>query len=179
MKIEADKQWPMPSNVTDVRSFLGLSSYYRRFIQNFSETVAPFHCLTAKTTEKFKWAAECDQAFMVLKEKFVSVPVLAFPCFCSRLWCHCLWTESSHFTVARRRWEGMRMQLSAQGLWASKQHNQEDDASHSVCWQAFLPLPVRNTVHCWDWPQCVEVPSELQRARRSGSQRLEILAQYN
>lgn len=80
-KIEAVKQWPVPSRVTDMRSFLGLASYYRRFIQDFAEIAAPLHGLTAKTTEKFKWTPECDRAFRVLKEKLVSAPVLAFPCF--------------------------------------------------------------------------------------------------
>ena len=80
-KIEAVKCWPVPSRVTDVRSFLGLASYYRRFIQNFAEIAAPLHRLTAKTAEKFKWTPECDSAFRMLKEKLVSAPVLAFPCF--------------------------------------------------------------------------------------------------
>jgi len=80
-KIEAVKRWPVPSRVTDVRSFLGLASYYRRFIQDFAEIAAPLHRPTAKTTEKFKWTPECDRAFRILKEKLVSAPVLAFPCF--------------------------------------------------------------------------------------------------
>ena len=80
-KVKAVQQWPVPSKVTDVRSFLGLASYYRRFIQNFAEIAAPLHRLTAKTTEKFKWSHDCDLAFRALKEKLVSAPVLAFPCF--------------------------------------------------------------------------------------------------
>ena len=80
-KIEAVEQWPVPSKVTNVRSFLGLASYYQRFIQNFAEIAAPLHRLTAKTTEKFKWSPDCERAFRVLKEKLVSAPVLAFPCF--------------------------------------------------------------------------------------------------
>ena len=80
-KIEAVKRWPVPSRVTDVRSFLGLASYYRRFTQDFAEIAAPMHRLTAKTAEKFKWTPECDHPFRVLKEKLVSAPVLAFPCF--------------------------------------------------------------------------------------------------
>ena len=67
--------------MTDVRSFLGLASYYRRFIQNFPEIAAPLHRLTAQTTEKFKWSRDCELAFRALKEKLVSAPVLAFPCF--------------------------------------------------------------------------------------------------
>ena len=80
-KVKAVQQWPVPSKVTDVRSFLGLASYYRRFIQNFAEIAAPLHRLTAKTTEKFKWSHDCGLAFRTLKEKLVSAPVLAFPCF--------------------------------------------------------------------------------------------------
>ena len=82
-KIEATgvQQGPVPLKITDVRGFLGLASYYRRFIQNFAEIAAPLHRLTAKTTEKFKWSPDCDLAFRVLKEKLVSPPVLASPCF--------------------------------------------------------------------------------------------------
>ena len=80
-KVKAVQQWPVPLKVTDVRSFLGLASYYRRFIQNFAEIAAPLHRLTAKTTEKFKWSRDCDLAFRALKEKLVSAPVLPYPCF--------------------------------------------------------------------------------------------------
>ena len=79
--IEAGQQWPVPLKVTDVRSFLRIASYYRRFIQNFAEIAAPLHRLTSKTTEKFMWSPDCDLAFRVLKEKLVSAPVLAYPCF--------------------------------------------------------------------------------------------------
>ena len=55
--------------VTNVRSFLALASYYQRFIKNFANIATPLHYLTAKTTEKFKWSPDCDLAFRVLKEK--------------------------------------------------------------------------------------------------------------
>ena len=80
-KVEAVQQWPVPLKVTDVRSFLGLASYYQRFIQNFAEIAAPLHRLTAKTTGRLKWSRNCDLAFRILKEKLVSAPVLAFPRF--------------------------------------------------------------------------------------------------
>lgn len=88
-KIEAVKQWPVPLRVTGLRSFLGLASYYRRFLQDLAEIAAPLHWLTAKTTEKLKWTAECNRAFRVLKEKLVSVPVLAFPCFGEKIALDC------------------------------------------------------------------------------------------
>ena len=78
-KIRAVEQWPIPSNVSDVRSFLGLASYYRRFIEDFAEIASPLHRLTAKSIERFQWSSECDRAFRSLKEKLVTAPVLAFP----------------------------------------------------------------------------------------------------
>ena len=78
-KIRAVEQWPVPSKVSDVRSFLGLASYYRRFIEDFAEIASPLHRLTAKSTDGFQWSAECDKAFRTLKEKLVTAPILAFP----------------------------------------------------------------------------------------------------
>src|SRR5271163_271741 len=57
-KIDAVQNWPRPTNVTELRSFLGLCSYYRRFIFNFAEIAAPLHKITGKNT-KFEWNAEC------------------------------------------------------------------------------------------------------------------------
>lgn len=81
-KVDAVKHWRQPANVTEVRSFLGLASYYRRFIQDFAEIAAPLHRLTCKSPErKFNWTPECEHAFKDLKQKLVTAPVLAFPCF--------------------------------------------------------------------------------------------------
>ena len=73
-KTEAVKQWSLPSKDMEVRSFLGLASYYRRFIGDFTEIASPLQHLTAKTTEKYKWTPECDAAFCTLKKKLVSAP---------------------------------------------------------------------------------------------------------
>ena len=63
-----------------MRQFTGLSSYYRRFIPDFSKIAQPLHQLTRKGTE-FKWSEECQEAFTILKEKLISPPVLAYPSF--------------------------------------------------------------------------------------------------
>lgn len=63
------------------QKFPALVTYYHTFIQKFTEIAVPLHILTAKTTEKFKWSPDCNLTFRVLKEKLVSAPVLAFPCF--------------------------------------------------------------------------------------------------
>ena len=60
-KIEAVKEWDQPRNVTEVRSFLGLTGYYRRFIENFSKIACPMTNLLKKT--EFEWMLECKQSF--------------------------------------------------------------------------------------------------------------------
>ncbi|XP_075479367.1 uncharacterized protein LOC142520248 [Primulina tabacum] len=79
MKIEAIKQWPIPTTVSEVRSFLGLAGYYRRFIANFSKIALPLTNLTSKAV-KFEWTNECQHGFQVLKDKLTSTPILALPC---------------------------------------------------------------------------------------------------
>jgi len=77
-KIEVVKDWPTPSEVRKVRSFLGLASYYRRFVPTFAEIAAPLHSLTMKN-KQFDWASECDRAFVRLKYALILSPILAMP----------------------------------------------------------------------------------------------------
>ncbi|XP_018648667.1 KRAB-A domain-containing protein [Schistosoma mansoni] len=70
--------WPQPKSPEDVRSFLGLASYYRRFVRDFASLAAPLHRLTHKG-RKFLWTTECQQAFDVLKTRLSSPPILAVP----------------------------------------------------------------------------------------------------
>ena len=72
------KEWDQPHNVTEVRSFLGLAGYYRRFIENFSKIARPMTNLLKKTKE-FEWTSECEQSFQGLKQKLTTTPVLALP----------------------------------------------------------------------------------------------------
>lgn len=73
-------EFPRPQNVSEVRRFLGLSSYYRRFVSNFARVASPLHALTRKGAE-FEWTNECEVSFQALKEKLTSAPVLAYPSF--------------------------------------------------------------------------------------------------
>jgi len=77
-KIEAVKDWPVPEDVHEVRSFLGLTSYYTRFVPTFAEIAAPLHALTMKS-KKFEWTTQCDHAFTKLKYALISSPILAMP----------------------------------------------------------------------------------------------------
>ena len=77
-KISAVKDWPVPDNLTDVRSFVGLCSYYRRFIPDFATIAKPLLVLTEKNSP-FKWGSEQENSWLQLKEKLVSSPILAYP----------------------------------------------------------------------------------------------------
>ena len=77
-KIDSVEGWPTPTNVTKVRSCLGLAAYYRRFIKYFSKIASPLHRLTEKG-RVFSWDETCQTAFEELKVHLTSAPVLAYP----------------------------------------------------------------------------------------------------
>jgi len=77
-KIEAISEWPAPSNVHEVRSFMGMAGYYRRFVEGFSKIANPITSLIKKGV-RFIWTKECDQAFTDLKKLLTSAPVLKVP----------------------------------------------------------------------------------------------------
>ena len=77
-KIEAVKGWPVPTNLTELRSFLGLANYYRRFVKNFSKIAAPMTTLLRKD-QAWNWREEQQLAFQALKDALCSVPVLLVP----------------------------------------------------------------------------------------------------
>ncbi|KAL6416740.1 hypothetical protein ACFW04_013184 [Cataglyphis niger] len=82
-KVSAVENWPEPRTVKQIRQFLGMASWYRRFIANFSTIAAPLTSLTRKNA-KWKWGAEETTAFRELKKTLVSAPVLACPDFARR-----------------------------------------------------------------------------------------------
>ena len=67
-----------PTLVREIRSFLGLAGYYRRFIENFSKIAKPMTELLKKNT-KFKWTEDCEASFQELKKRLVTAPVLILP----------------------------------------------------------------------------------------------------
>jgi len=76
-KVRAITDWPTPENLREV-SFIGLCSYYRRFVEGLSKISAPLHAMTKKG-ETFRWTSECQEAFDCLKVVLTSAPVLAMP----------------------------------------------------------------------------------------------------
>ena len=77
-KVEAVVDWARPTNVSEIRSFLGLTSYYRRFVEVFSRIAAPLTQLTRKNA-KFVWTGECEKTFQELKQRLVTAPILTIP----------------------------------------------------------------------------------------------------
>ncbi len=79
-KIQAIQDWPTSHDFHSTRQFVGLASYYRRYIQNFANIVAPLHKLTKKG-DIFKCDRDCIDAFCTLKKCLGNAPVLGFPDF--------------------------------------------------------------------------------------------------
>ncbi|KAL5545257.1 hypothetical protein UlMin_009041 [Ulmus minor] len=77
-KIEAVLQWERLRNVSEIRSFLGLAGYYRRFVENFSCIAMLLTRLTRKEV-KFTWDDQCEEAFRELKKRLTSAPILTIP----------------------------------------------------------------------------------------------------
>ena len=77
-KVEAIMSWERPNSVFEIRSFLGLARYYKRFIEDFSRLSAPMTRLT-RNEVKFEWNNFYERAFQELKKRLISAPILIFP----------------------------------------------------------------------------------------------------
>ena len=79
-KTQKVREFPVPTDIAKVRQFVGLASYYRRFMPGYARIANPLHALTKKEVN-FHWTVECQAAFDHLKELPVTSPVLAYPQF--------------------------------------------------------------------------------------------------
>ena len=79
-KIEKVQEFPVPKNVRQIKGFLGLASYYRKFIKDFSKIAKPLNNLMKKGVE-YNWTNECLNAFETLKKKLTQTPILGYPDF--------------------------------------------------------------------------------------------------
>ena len=79
-KIQCIADWPVPNDVRKLKCFLGLASYYRRFIKNFAQIAAPLHALS-NSEASWEWSNRCNDAFFELKKQLMTSPVLVFPDF--------------------------------------------------------------------------------------------------
>src|SRR5581483_6053711 len=94
-KIEKVKNFPVPTNLTELRSFIGLASYYRKFVPEFSKIVKPLTSLTKKDTP-YVWTQKQQEAFDILKDKLCDTPVLQFPDFNRHFY---LYTDASGYAM--------------------------------------------------------------------------------
>jgi len=77
-KTKLVSEWPVPTSVKEVRPFLGLAGYYRKFVKGYAKITTPLHDLTKKDVA-FQWSSEVQSAFEMLKEALTSPPILAIP----------------------------------------------------------------------------------------------------
>ena len=77
-KIKTVTEWPVPTSVKEVRSFLGLAGYYRRFVKGYASVAAPLPALTKKD-QPFVWTEETQRAFEMLRDALTLPPILAMP----------------------------------------------------------------------------------------------------
>lgn len=87
-KVEAIAGFQRPDNRKGLSQFIGMASWYRRFVPGFSSIMAPLHALTSRQ-RKFIWTRECEEAFLLVKEKLMTAPVLACPDFSKEFVLHC------------------------------------------------------------------------------------------
>jgi hypothetical protein len=78
-KIEAIKNWPSPKSVFEVRSFHGLASFYKKFIQKFSGISAPMMDTVKKRHKSFHWIEKAEKSFNLLKKKITEQQILVLP----------------------------------------------------------------------------------------------------
>ena len=80
-KVKAILEWPTPRSATEVRSFHGLVSFYRKFIKNLSGIYAPLTDTIRGDRKEFKWTTTTTRSFELLKKKVTEQPMLALPNF--------------------------------------------------------------------------------------------------
>jgi len=94
-KVDGVLSWPQPKNVKDIRKFLGLANYYRRFIKDFARVARPMNILTQKN-EKWWWGEAQQKAFDELKRVFMTKPVLVAPDLDKEFWVE---TDASNYAT--------------------------------------------------------------------------------
>ncbi|WMV30689.1 hypothetical protein MTR67_024074, partial [Solanum verrucosum] len=110
-KTDVVNNWPRPLIPTDIRSFLGLARYYRRFVEGFSSIDSPLTTLT-QMKSKFEWSETCEKSFQELKNRLTTAPMLTLPegtdgfvvyCDASRVGLGCVLMQHD-LNLQQRRW---------------------------------------------------------------------------
>src|SRR6267154_268113 len=128
VKVQGITDWPTPTNLKELRSFLGFGNYYKDFIQGYSRITRPLHDLTKKDTQ-WQWNHPQQNAFKLLKELFTSYPVLHNP---DPAKCYVLDTDASQYAV---------------GATISQEHS---DGNHPIAFFSKLLLPAERNYDIYD-----------------------------
>jgi hypothetical protein len=95
-KVKAILDWESPKSVPALKSFLGLASYYQKFIKNFAKIAAPLTNLLKKSAVTYEWEEACNETFETLKGILVKAPVLKLPDFNKEFEIH---SDASDFAI--------------------------------------------------------------------------------
>jgi hypothetical protein len=117
-KVKVILDWEPPKLVPALRSFLGLASYYCKFIKNFAKIAAPLTNLLKKSVVTFEWEKTCDKAFEALKDILVKAPMLKLPNFDRDFEIH---SDASDFAIG-----GVLMQEGRPVAFESKKLNKTE-----------------------------------------------------
>ena len=82
-KVKAVSTYPVPRTIKELKQFLGLTNYYRRFIKDYAHIAEPLHKIQGKSKKSLQWDTSCQLAFDTLKQKLITPPILAYPDFSS------------------------------------------------------------------------------------------------
>jgi hypothetical protein len=117
-KVKAILDWELPKSIPALRSFLGLASYYRKFIKNFAKITAPLTNLLKKSGRTYKWFGACNEAFETLKGILVKAPMLKLLDFDKDFEIH---SDASDFVII-----GVLVQEGRQVAFESKKLNKTE-----------------------------------------------------
>jgi hypothetical protein len=147
-KVEAVTKFSVPKNVKEVRSFLGLASFYRQLIPKFAEIAKPLTELIRKNSH-FKWEAQQDTAFTRLKVALTTEPVLAYLHFSSVFSDHRLVKSrgSRNYIVSAGRHGKTRLFATRQLKQAKQNYSASELELLAIAWATFPMLFVRKTFH--------------------------------
>ena len=169
-KIEAVSEWPRPKNATEIRSFLGLCSYYRKFMKGFADIAKSLHRLTEKDSE-FHWTEHWESLQhperKVDNSPYPGIP-LGWNTFHSWHWCQWPGHRGCPLTPGRRAGESFCL-LQQDPQWSWEKLLRHTTGIVGCCYEpeALSSLLVWTSCSDPDWPWCTQVAHQLQASWRS------------
>ena len=182
-KVDVVKKFPIPKNQTEVKSFLGLASYYRRYVSNFAAVARPFHKVS-ETSSVFSWTEEAQDAFDTLKTSLTWTPILASPCLQQP---SILYTDAMSVSIGSRprsktKWYGKSHLLRFQSTFEVAHKifsNSLRTPWHRNFYQTFPSLPVGTEVYDRNWPWGTPMATQVQRTGRDDRPLVRKIASFD